>query len=121
MDTPNSDFVGVLAAFVTGGGVASVLAYLKDRQKLTATGTASERTQLTKHYDALVARLETRIQLLETTHQKCMDEHLRATRELGDLQGRLGEMREMIQRLQRSNTRRLDNEDSTVPPQRPAG
>jgi hypothetical protein len=93
--------ISTVVAALFGGGALGTLATVltryfsdknkqQDKQGLAVTG------QSVEHYDQLVTRLETRISKLEGDHQRCMEEHITASRQLGILEGRITELREYV-------------------------
>lgn len=98
------DGVWQTIGLVLGGGaigsiVTGFLNYLLARSKQPVDDYAKLVTIMQAMIDQERKHSEITVGRLQSDHDKCVDQHLAAVKEIGMLQGRLEEQREMVDRL----------------------
>ena len=83
--------ISTLLGILGGGFLSQLFNHLQKKAKLPV-----------EQYELLVARLEVRIEKLEKDHTQCMEDHSIAQRQIGELTGRMQELKEFMTRSARS-------------------
>lgn len=92
-------WIGLSTAVLGGGGIAALTNFMNSYLRERSASTLAANQQPIDHYNQLVSRLDVRISTLETANRECMEHHSKCERQVGEMTGRIDELRQQIQLL----------------------